>query len=179
MTESDGHVIDYLQKRFEEDYSTVNTSSQHLSREAIVRRWTAYLLKAIAVFGGIAIAAGLNAYWSHVVGVLIAVVVGTDGVFSNHKRLLIVTAAANAYSNLLRNIRQTYNQKLGDVLRLKTRDKAAAESQLGDFIGSLLRELNKEQNQIESGIQSDDLKLLQNISVEQHAAATAAGAGAK
>ena len=179
MPETDGNVIEFLQKRFEDDYSTVTLSSRRHLREAKLRRWTAYLLKAIAIFGGIAIAAGLNAFWSHVVGLAIAVVVAMDALSSNHKRLLIVTAAANAYSNLLRNIHQTYMQKLAGVLRLKKTDKAAAETELESLIDTLLNQLNAEQNRIEEGLQADDLKLLKDISLEQHAAVSTLGASPK
>lgn len=175
MATANGDVIEYLQKQFEEEYGRASAAAQRLSREAKQRRWAAYTLKAIAIFGGISIAAGLRGVWSQVVGLLVTVAVAVDALFSNHKRLLTVTAAANAYSNLLRNIRQTYNQKLVGILKLKGPDGKKAKAQLENLIDGLLRELHNEQNQIEGGLQAADLKLLDNISLEQHAAASAAG----
>jgi hypothetical protein len=110
-----------------------------------------------------------------VVGVLVTVAVAIDALFSNHKRLLTVTAAANAYSNLLRNVKQTFNQKLSGILRLKETDEKKAKAQLENLIDGLLRKLHEEQNHIEDGLQAADLTVLETISLEQHAAASTAG----
>jgi hypothetical protein len=56
----------------------------------------------------------------------------------------------------------------------KETDEKKARARLEGLIDGLLKKLHEEQNHIEDGLQAADLKLLENISLEQHAAASAA-----
>lgn len=166
---STGNLIKYLQERFADAYEKAKGEAKTISQEAWWRRTIAYSLKGIAVFGGISIAAGLHGIWSQVIGILITVVVAVDALSSNHRRLLFVTEASNAYRNLLRDIEQTYNIKLGEILKLRERGRdVEAKDKLESFINELLIQLQSEQNRIEKGLQEADLKLLETIKLEHH-----------
>jgi hypothetical protein len=170
----DGNLIEFLQNRFSETHQKVSDDSKVISREAKLRRTLAYFLKAVAVFGGLAIAVGIPKEWSQVVGILIAVAITVDSLFSNHRRLLSVTEASNAYKNLLRDIEQTYNIKLAEVLKTrKTKGEAKAKDKLEALINNLLIQLQGEQSRIEKGLQDSDLKLLESIKLEHQTAAAA------
>lgn len=170
MSSPDGNLLEFLTNRFEESYEATKADASNCAREAKWRRFSAYALKAIAVFGGISIAAGLRGVWSQIVGILITVAVALDALFSNHKRLLIVTAASHAYSNLLSNIRQSYNRQLAGVLKLRQTDQDKAKAKLEKLLNDLMLQLQNEHQQIIKGLQEADLKLLNTISLEQRAA---------
>jgi len=151
--------LEFQQIRFKEDYDAAKIAAKKLSHEATYRRVTAYVLKGIAVFGGIAVAAGLRGHWSQGIGILISVAVTADGLFANHKRLLMVTKAANAYSLLLETISHRYDQALAPILADKARE-------LGKMISSASDMLFAEKKKIDVALQGDDLKLLNSLSVE-------------
>jgi hypothetical protein len=164
-----GNLIEYLQERFEESIATTEKSAIQLKQEAGWRRFLAYALKAIAIFGGISITAGLQQPASQIVGIIITVAVAVDALFSNHKRLLAVTSAANAYSNLLSNVKSSYNIELAAVLKIKETDKAKARKQLQAMVTKYMRKLKDEKERIDNGLQETDLRLLNTISLEQKA----------
>lgn len=164
-----GNNLEFLQNRFQEDYEGLKAEAVKRAQEAKWRRISAYTFKGIAVFGGISIAAGLHGVWSQVIGILITVAVAIDALFSNHKRLLIVSAAAHAYSNLLDNIKHTHTQKLAEVIKLRQTDQDNARTKLEELLSGLMLQLHNEHQTIETGLKEADLKLLNTISLEQHA----------
>ena len=160
--------VEFLQNRFEEAYKETEQRSAQVSKESKTRLYTAYLLKAVAVFGGIAIAAGLKGVWSQVVGILITVAVAYDALSSNHKRLIVVMKATNAYSTLLSKVRHSYNQKLAPILAISGSDEEATKKQkLDKLISPLIDELHEGKMTIDSALQEEDLKLLNSLALEQ------------
>ena len=136
------------------------------SGEAKKRRLTAYLLKGLAVFGGIAVAAGLRGWWSQAVGILITVAVAIDALSANHSRLLTLTKASQAYSRLLETTSHGYDQDLAPLFRLRGISPHEAEAQLEAMIRTATETLFAERQKIETALQEDDLKLLNSLSVE-------------
>ena len=170
MAATDANPLDYLQNRFEEAYSETDRAAKTLARETTQRRLAARILKAIAVFGGIAITAGLHGIWSQVVGILIAVSVGVDYVLSNHKSLIAKTEAQYAYENLLKRVKRRHQRELVDVLDLKSRDESESRAMLQKLVSELMAELHEKQELIEKGLQEKNLEMLRALSLEQHSA---------
>jgi hypothetical protein len=164
-----GDPIAYLQDRFEESINTAEEAAIKLRQEAGWRRFIAYALKAIAIFGGISITAGLRQPASQIVGIVITVAIAFDTLFSNHKRLLAVTSAANAYSNLLSNVKDSYNIELGAILKLNETDEEKARKQLQTMVTKYMKKIIEERQKIDTALQETDLKLLNTISLEQKA----------
>jgi hypothetical protein len=160
--------LDFQQNRFKEQFDATNKAAKRLGNETTRRKVTAYVLKGIAVFGGIAVAAGLRGHWSQAVGILISVAVAADGWLSNHKRLLMVTRASNAYSRLLATISHRYNEALVPILQHQQASphKADNAGRLGDMITSASEMLFTEKQKIDTALQEEDLKLLNSLSVE-------------
>ena len=167
MSSAMPNSLAFLQKRFEEAYAKTEETYKKRTAESTQRRSIAYLLKAIAVFGGIAVAAGLNGFWSHAVGILIMVAVGTDTLFSNQKRLLLVTKASNAYKRLLDIVSHQYDQKLASILRQYQKEPKQAEEQLESMILAINENLFTEKQKIETALEEEDLKLLNSLAIEQ------------
>lgn len=160
--------LDFQQNRFKEQYDAAKKAAKKLGNETTKRKVTAYVLKGIAVFGGIAVAAGLRGHWSQAVGILISVAVAADGLLSNHRRLLMVTRASNAYSRLLETISHRYNQALAPILEHQetSAQKADKARDLGKMISSASEMLFTEKQKIDTALQEEDLKLLNSLSVE-------------
>jgi hypothetical protein len=165
---TEANPLKFQQNRFKEQYDAAGKAAEKLRGEAKRRKITAYVLKGIAVFGGIAVAAGLGGKGSQTVGILISVAVASDGLFSNHKRLLIVTKASNAYSRLLGRITHRFNRALEPILEDQKvpAQKAQAEGDLGRMISSASEMLFEEKQKIDTAVQEEDLKLLNSLSVE-------------
>jgi hypothetical protein len=105
-------VYDFSTKAFEEQYVKAVNEGNELQKEAKRRRGIAYFLKGIAVAGGIALATGLPKLAAQIIGIVIAVVIATDELFANVKRLTVITTAAYAYQNLFDKIQFKYNYEL-------------------------------------------------------------------
>lgn len=165
----DGDPLVFLQNRFEDAFKEVEVASSKLSRQAQWRRYVAYVLKAIAVFGGFAIAVGLQGVWSQIVGAAITLVVLIDGIWANHKQLLAITEARYAYEGVSARVKHLHTRELGKILELKRADPAKAESQLMRLLNRLMTELHDNREKIEASLTRSDLRSLRILSLEQHA----------
>src|SRR5690348_6951517 len=94
----------YLQEQFGAEYQEAEGARKAVEREAKRRRALAYGFKAIAVLGGVVLAAGLVPPVSQFLGFAIATAVAIDGLFSNHMRLITTVKATQAYSKLLKSV---------------------------------------------------------------------------
>jgi hypothetical protein len=166
MSTTTPNSVAFGQNRFEEEYAQAEADHKKLSSEAKIRRFTAYFLKGLAIFGGIAVAAGLSGFWSHLVGIAIMAAVGIDSWLSNQKRLLLVTKAANAYKRLLKTTRHEYNQSLAPSLKLPETDPKRGE-QIEAVIQEKTDKLFKEQQVIDAALEEEDLKLLNYLAMEE------------
>ena len=160
--------VNFLQQRFDE-------AQQHLKRDwriawvyATVRRWIAYLLKAIGIFGGIAVASGLQEDKAHIVGILIAVAVGFDTLLQNYNRLIAMQEASYAYRELFYRVAREYNQKLGVVKVLQGKgDSTQARESLIELLQDMTYVVNSGQEALEKAWKDADLAALRSLSLEQ------------
>ncbi len=119
---------DFSTIAFEDQYNKAKGEGEKLKKEAKQRRIIAYILKGIAVLSGIALATGLPRQVAQILGIVVAVVVAMDALFSNHKRLLIMTTASYAYENLFDKIHFSYNHQLQEKV-LSVRDSKAGNKE--------------------------------------------------
>ena len=162
-----GDVIAYFQDRFEDTLKQLRRDKNRAWWLARVHRWFAYILRAVAIFGGIAIAAGLDQTWSHIVGIMIAVAVGIDLWLQNFNRLLSVQDAANAYSELFSRIIREHVLRLGDVMLTRQSDEEKAKNQLVNLLQHLIEAMHIKMEEIEKAWTAADRLALQMLSMEQ------------
>jgi len=158
--------FDYVQNIFEQTLQETESAGKAVSLRAFWRRWLAYFLKGVAVFGGIAIAAGLNKEAAHFVGIAIAVAVAIDGLFLNHTKLLAATKGASAYKYLLKDIRNEHQKKLAPILAKKADDLTAAMEKLTELNLSLKDRLDSESKTIDQALNEVDIKALNSLSLD-------------
>jgi hypothetical protein len=109
----------FAQNAFEAAYNQTIMSRKPIWRSALARQALAYSLKAIAVFGGFAIASGRMSPYAQDIGLAVTAAVIVDGFFLNHVRMLLVTEAAQAYKRLANEARGEHTLRLGPILAIK------------------------------------------------------------
>lgn len=162
--QSDGW--EFVQKIFQDSWTLAKENKEKVHRDALQRKWTAYGLKAVAVFGGIAIAAGLPETAAHLVGVAITIAISLDAMFSNHVKLVTATKADNAYKYLLRDVQNEHSTKLAPILILKKSNPTEAQRQLSELNTALKQRLDGESKTIEIAIDEADVKALTALSLD-------------
>ncbi len=163
-TSEKGHLA-FLQKQFEDAIASTEGAARSLSREAVIRRFVAYFLKALAVFGGLVVATGLPTDVSQIIGMGVSMAVAIDAISSNHKRLIIVMEARNAYDRLIRTTNSRYRRGLRDLLRHRPSNSKAAGVRVANLLISLLSDLEDNSNVIADSLRTNDLKTLENLSL--------------
>lgn len=159
---------DFSTTVFENAYNNALAEGTKLKKEANLRRWGAYVLKGVAIFGGIAVSTGLKENIAQIVGVVIVVAIASDTLLSNHLRLVVMTEAANAYSNLFYKIAANYNNKMIKIESLRNQGKHQQAYEE-------LVELNQEYNTliydntriIKEKVQQADLAFLKNLALDK------------
>ncbi len=166
------NTTEYAQNIFDDAYKQVEEDRKPLKLESLLRRTVAYGLKAVAVFGGLAITAGVSAKWSQIIGVAIAAAIAIDLLFSNHLRVIAVAKASQAYKRLLRQVRRTHQVELVSILEKKSHDEATAQVELNNLITRLTKQLHDECTEIEKALDEMHIKALDVLSLEADRAKT-------
>jgi len=159
--------IDFRQKTFAEVIESAEKETLRVERETLRRRLVAYLLKTVALFGGIVVAARvLDAQYSSWVGFALVGAVTVDQLFSNHERLLVMTEARAAYRRLLRNIKHEYNQAL-EIERLTDDTEPAAQERAARKQARNLKaftdRLHHEMEAVRGALDQADLRALRGL----------------
>jgi hypothetical protein len=167
MSAANGNPLAFQQKGYDEAQIKVQDAASKLAKVSKRKRILAYTLKAIAVFGGIVITAGLEGIPAQLVGILIMVAAGVDLIWSNHRRLLVETEAHYAYEALLENVANTHTQELGQILILKQTKPKEAEQQLIELLEQLISKLNSTRAEIKGSLNKADLEALRSLSLDE------------
>lgn len=162
--------VEYAQDTFEDAYEEAKSDRAPILRESILRRIWAYGLKAIAVFSGIAIAAGVSEETAHILGITVAVVVALDSLFSNHERMGAVTKASQAYKSLLNEVRRRHQRELIPILKLKEADPENAKNSLLNLVSSLTEQMHSGCLSIEKALDEMNLKALSALALDREKA---------
>jgi hypothetical protein len=158
---------EYVQKIFGDSWNQGKIRRDEIRRNVLCRKSAAYFLKGVAVFGGIAIAAGLPETVAHGVGIAITVAVALDYLVTNQVKLVTFTKAYNAYKHLLRDTANEHSTKLAQILSLKKTDPERAKEQLNKLNVSLKGRIDAESKKIELAIDETDVKALDALSLEK------------
>jgi hypothetical protein len=167
MSAANGSPLAFQQKGYAEAQMKVEGAAAKLAKLSKRKRTLAYTLKAIVVFGGIVITAGLKGIPAQLIGILIMVAAGIDLIWSNHRRLLVETEAHYAYEALLENVANTHTQKLGKILSLKRTKPKEAEQQLIELLEQLIVKLNGTKAEIKASLNKADLEALRSLSLDE------------
>lgn len=166
-----GNPTAYLQSVLGSEVEETKEAYKKLSREVIWRKGLAYVLKGLAVLGGLVLAAGVVPPLSQALGLAISGAVTLDFLLSNHTRLITVVTASQAYRRLLREVARTHRRELPSVLQQKQADPAGAEAKLNELNSRLVGKLHLESEKIEKALDEADLKALKNLSLDPERAA--------
>ncbi len=75
---SAGDPVAFRQKQFVQLFESAEGAALELKRRAKARRFAAYSLKGVSVFGGLAVTYGLPGQWPKIVGLAISACVALD-----------------------------------------------------------------------------------------------------
>src|SRR4029077_17234604 len=119
-------------------------------------RITAIAIKLVVVAGGIVIVAGPGQLASRIIGILVALAASFDGIFLNHKRLLVAEEAVSIFKLLL----ETVHADIGDqLLFVKKCQDAKSEDYVKpvtEFMISTREELSDMRTKIQLALQQVD-----------------------
>lgn len=160
--------LQYVQDTFSDTLAEVESEYKPIARESMLRRFWAYSLKAITVFSGIAIAAGVADGVAHVLGIIIASTVALDSLFSNHERMIAVSKASQAYARVLKGVRRTHQLELMPILQEKASDPDVAKEKLIALVKNLTERLHDECSLIESALDNMNLKALHSLALDKN-----------
>ncbi len=161
-----GDPIEYAQNTFESAFEETEKERKPIYIESILRRFWAYGLKSIAVLSGIAIASGVKEDTAHILGIIVAVVIALDSLFSNHERMVAVTKAAQAYKRLLKEVRRKHQRELTAILQQKKDNPDNAKKNLLKLVGVLTERIHSECSFIEKALDEMNLKSLSMLALD-------------
>ena len=158
--------LGYIQNAFETAYTEVENARKPVRRSSIGRRAMAYSLKAIAVFGALAISTGLVSSYAQNIGIAIAAAVAIDGLFSNHVRMMLVTKAAQAYKRLANDARRAHILRLGPILSIKKEQPDEFEKQFRELHTDLSEKLHSGCAEVELALDEGHIKALDTLTLD-------------
>jgi hypothetical protein len=159
-------AANYVQDQFGQKIREIDTDRKSAARGRNWRRWVAYLLKAIAIFGGIAVASGLEQQLAQKVGVAILMAAGVDLWLSNSKALVIYAQAVDSYDALRKRAERRHQTDLIPILVAVEDEDAEASDKLVAMVGGLLDMCNVELERIEKALREGNLETLKALEIE-------------
>jgi len=164
MTEP--NAIALAQNKLAENIDGLTSAGGKARKQARNRKWLARLLKAVAIFGGIAIAAGIETPYSQAIGIGISVAVGIDQLFANHQNLLIYARAEGAYEMLRKRVQRTHDLRVIPIVsKVQKKDDDASE-QLLSLLTSLIKLIHDELEKIEEAVFKKSIQTLVALEIE-------------
>jgi hypothetical protein len=160
------NAVEYAQNAFAIAFRETEQARLPLRRSSIWRRFWAYGLKAMAVFGGLTIASGLFPSYAQVIGIAIAAAVALDGLFSNHVQMLLVTKAAHAFDRIAKQARRAHQLRLAPILALKETDPEQSRQQLMALLSKLTEQLQSGTTEIEMALSEGRIKALEGLNLD-------------
>ena len=158
--------VGFAQNAFDDAYREAEDARRPAQRSSILRRAMAYGLKAIAVFGGLAISSGLLSPYAQLIGLAIAAAVVADALFSNHVRMMLVTKAAQAYKRLANEARRTHIRRLAPILAIKEQQPDESQRQLLSLLDELTSKLHSGCSEVELALDEGHIKALDTLTLD-------------
>ena len=142
------------------------------NKSADRRRYVAYTLKAISVFGGLVVATGKVPDATYV-GIVISIAVILDQWSSNHDRMLSEKVGANAIARTQMRVGNAYNDQLTEVARVRDAgDPARAEGMAVKLATESAKALRDELDRIRTKVAGDDIEFLGSLNIDRPASTT-------
>ncbi|MEM7168657.1 MAG: hypothetical protein AAF530_00690 [Pseudomonadota bacterium] len=164
MKEAD--PIEYAQKAFERNIEAIRKSKKKAEFSETWRKVLAYILKAIAIFGAIAVAAGVGEKHSQIIGIAIAVAVGIDQLMSNSKNLVSFARAAATYDALENRAVRKHELSLIPVIgKVREGDQSARED-LQRLLEELISLIHTQSKKIEDALAQRRIESLVVLELE-------------
>jgi hypothetical protein len=162
-----GDAAELQQKLFKERVGELDVWRKKFYNEVIARRFFAYLLKCVSIFGAIIVAVKISWIDQTVLGLTIAAAIGLDQLTSNHARLLSIAAARYACERLRAKIVSKHSRELPAIVRLRNAGSTdEAKTQFESLMSGLMTEIFDGQEKILEAVQGEDLKALNNLYVD-------------
>jgi len=163
-----GSAADAAQKFLEEAMNDAKADKTKYERKSNVRYYIAVVLKGIALFGGLAVATLKGN--QVVLGIIISVAVAIDQLFSNHKRMMTETAAADAIDRTIRKVENNYNDQVLDVINAnEANDSAKARTLLIDLARMSAKTMRDELDRVKIAVANANLEFLSSLNLDQPA----------
>lgn len=159
-------AAEYVQEQFAQKILEIDVARKSTAWGQNWRKWLAYFLKAISIFGGIAVASGLEAQPAQKVGVAILIAAGIDLWLTNNKSLLNYAQALDAYDALRKRAERRHQSDLIPVLVAIDDKEGEASDKLVEMVGGLLTMCNEELTSIEEALQEGNLEALKALEIE-------------
>ena len=157
-------TFEFAQQQFENAYNKASADKTKIDVELKKSKTTAYVLKGLAVFGGLVITSGFLHAYDQVVGFAISLAVAYDAFVSNHKRAMSRAAASAAYRELLSTIQSQHTDGLERLLPKKNTPEFDTEAT--KLLGDLRRTIDKTSGEIAVALDKTDMEALQALAVE-------------
>jgi hypothetical protein len=158
--------LGFAQNAFDDAFREASTARVPVQRSSFWRRSLAYGLKAVAVFGGLAISSGLVAHYAQLIGLAVAAAVAIDGLFSNHVRMLLATKAAQAYRRLMNEARRSHTRGMTPILAIKEKEPAESQRQLLQMLNELTTKLHSGCAEVELALDEGHIKALETLTLD-------------
>lgn len=159
-----------LDKQFSEYMQEADRRHSRVRLEAIVRRIAAYALKSISVIGAFVIAAGLTEPPNErSVAILIALAALLDNrIFLNHVRLVTAQRATIAFRQIRSSGKNQYNKVRREVtaMAVSNADSQGSANQLINATKEVVDKLNADSEAAWIAFETDDLKALETLALE-------------
>ncbi len=127
----------------------------------------AYVLKAIAVFGGIAIGIGFSEIVAQAIGIAIAVAVGVDVLFTNQKSLVVYATAALAIENYLEHLDgQLHNLEVNVIDLIDAGKVDEAKKLQREFYKEAVITITSLEDDVRKAISEANIQALVNLAVK-------------
>ena len=131
------------------------------------RKILAYVLKAIAVFGGIAIGVGFSEIVAQAIGITIAVAVGIDVLFTNQKTLVIYATASLAIENYLEHLDgQLHNLEVKVIDLIDAGKVDEAKKLQREFYKEAVIAITSLEDDVRKAISEANIQALVNLAVK-------------
>ncbi len=160
-----------LDKELDELYKRADQGEKRGEMVGLIRRVLAYVLKGVAVGGGLVIAANFLPEHNQAIGVAILVAVAFDTVSSNYKRLIAEVEAGYAFRSLKSRVKSQYNREASPLFERQEKGDAAATDALASLKNQAHCTLAQGLDAIEQQLQKADIEALRSLSLDQERAA--------
>ena len=147
---------------------SANSAIAEYKNRASWRVAIAYVIKGIALFGGLVVAT--TPLYPHILGFIISAAVLTDQLMSNQKRMITYKTAQGAVDRTQRRVGNAYNDRVVQVAQLEDEGNTAAAITLKtELANSSAKTLRDELDKIRDAVQKDDLQYLATLNVDNPA----------